>query len=62
MNALLMSHCPNPSTNLIECPKNNSGIKTLTVVPHDLRVVSNAITLWLHNPFSNPNARPKQAH
>ena len=39
---------PNPNPNLIECTKNYSCIKTLTVVPHALRVVSNTILIGLY--------------
>ena len=39
MRALPISYYPDPNPNLIECTKNYSGIKTLTVVPHALRVV-----------------------
>ena len=49
-----MSHYPNPNPNinLMELTKNNSGIKTLIVVPHALTVVWNTTLLGLHNPFS----------
>ena len=33
-----MSYYPNPKPNLMQCAKNNSGIKALTVVPYNLRV------------------------
>ena len=48
MHTLLISYYPNPTSNLIECTKNDSGVKTLTVIPHALRVVSNATQLGLH--------------
>ena len=53
-----MSYYPNPSTNpnLIECAINYSDIKTLTVVPHDLRLVPNKALLALCDLFFNPNA------
>ena len=38
MRTLLISYCTNPNPNLMECTKNNSGIKPLTVVPHALIV------------------------
>ena len=50
---------PKPNPNLIES-KNFSGIKTLTVVSHTLRVVAVTILLGLCNPFSNPNTYPKR--
>ena len=51
---------PNPNPNLIEFNKNYSGIKTLTIVPHALSIVSNATLLGLCNPSSNPNEYPKR--
>ena len=33
-----MSYYSNPNPNLIEWAKNYSGIKTLTIIPDDLRV------------------------
>ena len=37
-----MSCYSNPNTNLVECDKNNGGIKILIVSPHELRVVLHA--------------------
>ena len=37
MRTLLISYYPSPKPNLIECAKNNRGIKTLTVFLHALR-------------------------
>ena len=54
MRTLLISYYSNPNSNLIERAK-NSGIKTLTFIPHALRVVSCTTLLGLHGPFSIPN-------
>ena len=47
MRTLLISFYPNPNPNLIESAKNYSGIKTLTIVPRTLRVVSNSNLIGL---------------
>ena len=49
MHALLMSCCPNPNPNVIECAKNNSGIKILKHFPRALRPVLKTTLLgfWL---------------
>ena len=47
MRALLTLCYSNPTPNLMQCAKNNTGIKTLTVVPRALRVLSNATLLGL---------------
>ena len=42
-----MSCCPNPKPNIMQCAKNNSGIKPLTFVPRVLRVVPTRTLLGL---------------
>ena len=47
IRTLIISYYPNPNPNLIENAKNNSDIKTLTVIPYALRAVIITILIGL---------------